>query len=200
MEEQNINKNNMIIHEVKIKKLAAFITGCFFLCSCENKLQAIKDLDAKKTGIEIAKKVTVDYSINGKKRALLTSPIMYRVQDTVPYVEFPNTIHVDFFGETQTIENKLDAKYAKYKESQSKVFLKDSVQVINTKGDTLFCDELYWDRSRTNVEFYTDKPVRIRTRTQIIDGIGMEARQDFKEYHIKQVTGIIKVPSTQFPN
>ena len=105
-----------------------------------------------------------------------------------------------FFGETQTIESTLDAKYAKYKESQSKVFLKDSVQVINTKGDTLFCDELYWDRSRTNVEFYTDKPVRIRTKTQIIYGIGMEARQDFKENHIMQVTGIIKVPSTQFPN
>jgi len=192
----------MINLTADIKFLAAFITGCFFLCSCENSMEAIKELDAKKMGVEEAIKVTVTYSSNGKRKALLTSPIMYRVQDTVPYIEFPKSIHVDFYNEVNndSIESKLDAKYAQYKESQSKVYLRDSVRVLNVSGDTLFCDELYWDMKRTGTEFYTDKPVRIRTRTQIIDGIGMEARQDFKEHHIKQVTGIIKVPSSQFPN
>ena len=51
------------------------------------------------------------------------------------------------------------------------------------KGDTLYCDELWWDRNRTGNEFYTDKPVRIRTKTQIINGTGMEASQDFKNWH-----------------
>ena len=124
---------------------------------------------------------------------------MYRVQDTIPYVEFPKNIHVDFFDIRDSIDSKLDAKYARYKESQSKVFLKDSVRVINVKGDTLYCNELYWDRSHTGAEFYTDKPVRIRTRTEIIDGIGMEARQDFKEWYIIHPTGVIKVSGAQFP-
>ena len=48
-------------------------------------------------------------------------------------------------------------------------------------------------------EFYTELPVRIRTKTQIINGVGMEARQDFKGYVIKKVTGIINVPNSQFP-
>lgn len=192
----------MIIHSADIKLFAAFITGCFFLCSCENDINAIKDLDAKRTGVEEAKKVTVHYSINGKRKALLISPLMYRVQDTVPYVEFPKTIHVDFFSEknSDSVESKLDAQYAKYKETQSIVFLKDSVRVINVLGDTLYCEELYWDVKRTGAEFYTDKPVRIRTRTEIIDGIGMEASQDFKGHHIKQVTGILKVPASEFPD
>ena len=64
----------------------------------------------------------------------------------------------------------------------------------------MYCDELYWVRSHTDAEFYTDKPVRIRRKTEIIDGIGMEAKQDFKEWLIKKVTGIIKVPTEQFPN
>jgi LPS export ABC transporter protein LptC len=192
----------MIIHTSDIKFLAAFITGCFFLCSCENDINAIKDLDAKKMGIEEAIKVTINYSSGGKKKALLTSPLMYRVQDTVPYIEFPKTIHVDFYNEinSDSVESKLDARYAQYKESQSKVLLKDSVRVINVLGDTLYCDELYWDMKRTGTEFYTDKPVRIRTRTQIIDGIGMEAKQDFKEWHIIQPAGFLKVPASQFPN
>lgn len=188
------------MHSVGIKYFAALVTGCFFLYSCENDINAIKELDAKKTGVEVAKKVTIYYSVAGRQKALLTSPLMYRVQDTVPYVEFPNTIHVDFFGESDSVESKLDAGYAKYKETRSIVFLRDSVKVINVLGDTLYSEELYWDINRTGVEFYTDKPVRIRSRTQIIDGIGMEARQDFKEWHIIQSTGFIKVPASQFPN
>lgn len=189
---------NIRIHHIKI--IAALLSGCFFLCSCENDENEIKNLSAKTIGIEEAKDVAVKYSINGKQKAVLTAPLMYRVQDTVPYVEFPKKIHVDFFDALDSIESKLDARYAKYKESQNIVFLRDSVTVINVKGDTLFCDELYWDRSRTNREFYTEKPVRIRTRTHIINGIGMEARQDFKEWTITESTGFIKVPSSQFPN
>ena len=125
---------------------------------------------------------------------------MLRYQDTLPYLEFPKTIHVDFYNDTLLIESRLDALYARYMESENKVFLRDSVKVINLTGDTLYCRELYWDRSKTGKEFYTDKPVRIRTRTQIINGIGMEARQDFKEWHIIQSTGFIKVPASQFPD
>jgi len=182
--------------------VAAFLTGCFFLCSCENDINVINAFNTKKTGVEEARKVTVHYSIGGKRKAVLTSPLMYRVQDTVPYVEFPNTIHVDFYSESNSdsIESKLDARYAKYRETQSIVYLKDSVKVVNVKGDTLYCDELYWDVKRTGSEFYTDKPVRIRTRTEVINGIGMEASQDFKGYHIIHPTGILKVPASQFPD
>jgi LPS export ABC transporter protein LptC len=121
------------------------------------------------------------------------------VQDTVTYVEFPNSLAVDFYSDSGIAESRLTALYARYKENQDIVFLRDSVKVINIKGDTLHCQELYWDRSRTGREFYTDKAVRIRTRTQIIDGIGMEASQDFKQQVIKKPTGIVGVPSSQFP-
>ena len=192
----------MIIYPGNIKILAALLTGCFFLGGCENDPNVIKEFNTKRKGVEEAKTVTVHYSIGGKRKAILRSPLMYRVQDTVPYVEFPNTVHVDFYNEknNDSVESKLDARYAKYKETQSIVFLKDSVKVINVLGDTLYCDEMYWDVKRTGSEFYTDKPVRIRTRTQILNGIGMEARQDFKEWHIIQSTGFIKVPASQFPD
>lgn len=181
--------------------IAVCFSGCIFLCACENKLAAIKDLNSISTGKDEAKNVIIKYSIGGKRKALLTGPVMYRVQDTVAYVEFPKTMHVDFYNDvTDSIESRLDANYAKYQDAQSKVFLRDSIRVINVLGDTLFCDELYWDRSKIGHEFYTDKPVRIRTRNQIIDGIGMDASQDFKEYHIVHPVGAVKVANTQFPN
>ena len=126
---------------------------------------------------------------------------MYNVQDTVPYVEFPKKLHVDFYNDSQIIESKMNAHYAKYKQYQSKVFLKDSVIIINiARGDTLYCNELYWDRNNIGTEFYTDKPVRIRTKTEVIDGLGMESSQDFKNWRILHSVGRISVPASSFPN
>jgi LPS export ABC transporter protein LptC len=180
---------------------AAFITGCIFLCGCENKLSDIKNLNSKSTGKDEAKNVAIKYSVGAKRKALLTAPLMFRVYDTASFVEFTKTIHVDFFDETgNAIESRLDARYAKYKDAQSIVFLKDSVRVTNVLGDTLYCNELFWDRNKKDQEFYTDKPVRIRRRLEIIDGIGLDARQDFKEWHIVKPVGFVKVPASQFPN
>ncbi|MEO8720665.1 MAG: LPS export ABC transporter periplasmic protein LptC [Ginsengibacter sp.] len=178
---------------------AALITGCFFLLSCENSLEDIKKITSKKTGIEVAKDVKIIYSIGSKTKSRITAPLMLRHQEIVPYIEFTKTIHADFFDDSLRIESKMDAHYAKYTESESKVFLRDSVVVTNTKGDTLYCKELYWDRRRTGEEFYTDKPVRIRTKTEILDGDGLDAPQDFSNWHLINGRGIVRVSSSEFP-
>ncbi len=190
----------MLIDKTYFKNIAALLTGCFFLWSCDNKPD-VAAINSSSTGKDEAKNVAIKYSLGANKKAVLTAPIMNRIQAGENYTEFPNTLHVDFFNQTGgTIESRLDAKYARYKDVQGIVFLKDSVKVINTLGDTLYCHELYWDRAKTGQEFYTDKAVRIRTRKQIIDGIGMDARQDFKEWHIVKPIGFIKVPGSDFPN
>lgn len=186
--------------QIHIKKLAAFTAGCFFLCSCENDLDKVQQINSNELGKDVAKNIKTRYSIGGRKKAILTAPLMYKVQDTASYIEFPNTLHVDFYNDKgDSIESRLDAKYAKYRESKSVVFLKDSVRVINVLGDTLYCKQLYWDRNRTGQEFYTDDTVLIRRKMQVIDGIGMDARQDFKEWHIIKPVGKVKVPASDFP-
>ena len=191
----------MTFKKVYIKLSAVFITGCIFLLACENSQKEIDNLTKKKLGVEEAVKVDINYTMAGKTKAKLQSPLMLRVQDTLPYVEFPKKLHVDFYNDSSIIESILDAKYAKYIESQSKILLKDSVRFIGLKnGDTLYCDELYWDRSRTTYQFYTDKPVQIRTKMQIINGTGFETSQDFKDKHVINPTNsFIKVPASQFP-
>jgi hypothetical protein len=179
---------------------AALLTGCIFLSSCENNEAEVNNLYSKKLGIEEAKDIRLNYTMGGKTRAILTSPLMLRVQDTMPYYEFPKTLQTDFYNEAGVVESKLTAMYAKYKESRSIVFLKDSVKVINMeKGDTLYCKELYWDRSKIGMEFFTTDSVRIRTKTQLLNGVGMESSQDFKNWHIIHPTGILNVPASKFP-
>lgn len=184
-----------------IKKIAVFFTGCIFLLACENNSQDIRNATEKKLGIEEATRVDINYTLGGKAKAKLTSPVMLRVEDTLPYVEFPKTLHVDFYNEAGVIESILDARYARYTESQSRVLLRDSVRFIGLKnGDTLYCNELYWDRNRPVYQFYTESPTQVRTKMQNINSIGFEVSQDFKDKNFKQVTNsLIKVPASQFP-
>lgn len=186
---------NQYLH---IKIIVLLLAGCFFMVSCGGNATVVTDT-TKKAGVEVAKDVVVRYSVGKNRKAFLSAPLMYRVADTVVYTEFPKSVHVDFYGDGDTLQSVLDAHYAKYKENESKVFLKDSVRVMNVSGDTLYCDELYWDKSRTGAEFYTDKPIRIRTKSHIINGIGLDAQQDFKAWHIVHPTGFLEVQNSEVP-
>lgn len=177
-------------------KIIVFSIACFFIGSCENDPKVISDLSKNKTTAEEAKDVIGYMSQQGEMRAKLTSPVMLRVQADTQYVEFPKTLHVDFYNDSTKIESWLDARYGKYFESLSKVYLRDSVVVINTKGDTLKSPDLWWDQN-TKL-FYTDKLARYYTKDkQIFGGKGLEATQDLKRVTFKQTIGTVKVSEDQ---
>lgn len=189
----------MYSHFHKVFTTAAFISGCFFISGCENSLKDIEAISSKRIGVEEVKGVEIIYTIGETTKTKLTAPSMFIHQDTVPFVEFTKTLKADFFDDSLNVESKLSAHYGRYMQTESKVFLKDSVIVFNMKGDTLYCNELYWDRSKKGQEFFTDKPVRIRTKTHILDGDGLDAPQDFQSWHLINGRGIVRVPASEFP-
>lgn len=168
----------------------AACTGCLFLFSCENDVNEVDNQFKKKTAVEEAYKVDAYLSGEGKMKARLTAPYMLRYQpanNDSPYIEFPRTLHVDFFDDSTRVESTLDALYAKNKEYEKKVLLRDSVVVINKfRGDTLRTSELWWDQGKET--FYTDKPVQIFQRTKVIYGVGMTSKQDFTDWSIFNIT------------
>lgn len=175
---------------------AALLISCFFVLSCENDINEVNDFLKKQTGVEEALDVTSYMSQEGKIKAKLRSPFMLRHQSDSPYVEFPKTLHVDFFDDSTKIESTVDALYARYREYESKVLLRDSVVVINIlKGDTLRTNELWWDQN--DEKFYTDKPVRIYQKDKTIYGKGLKAAQDFSSYDIFNITGTVLTSGNQ---
>lgn len=171
----------------------------FFLAGCENSEQEIRELTQKKIGVDEARTIETYFSQAGKMRAKLTAPLMYRYQDTLPRVEFPNALHVDFYNDSLQVESVLDALYGRYIEGQKKMYLKDSVVVIQKfNQDTLRCQELWWDQNKEI--FYTDKPVKITKKDgTILPGKGLEASQDFRNIKIINPSqGILPVPESEF--
>jgi LPS export ABC transporter protein LptC len=183
-------------HNNLIKKAAALITGCFFFFACENDLKVIQDLQRSRLSVDEVKTVTSYQSQGGRVKAKLTAPLMLRYYDSVPRVEFPNSLHVDFYNDSLQIESYLDAKKAWYYEQQGKITLSDSVVVIRIDGDTLKTDELFWDQNTHKL--YTKKDVEIRQKTKTIFGKGFESDESLKNGRIDQPTGFILVGASKF--
>ena len=161
------------------------------MIACENDVKQIDSLLQKKTGVEEAVDVTSFMSQDGLMKAKLTAPFMLRYMIDTPYLEFPHKLHVDFYNDTGRVESTLDAKYARYKENERKVYLRDSVRVINViNGDTLKTEELWWDQELQ--EFYTDKPVAVHQKDKTIFGqSGLRAAQNFSWYTFFGTTGTV---------
>jgi len=186
------------LYRTSYKTLAAILIGCFFVCSCENDIEVVQNLNKKTIGVEEGKQIESFLSQGGKVKAKLMAPLMLRYQRDTPRVEFPKTLRVDFYNDSTKIESKLFAKYGHYLENANKVYLRDSVIVFNVKGDTLITKELYWDQLKAT--FYTDKNVIIRTPDQNIYGRGgLEADQNFQWYKITGVhNSYINIPDSSF--
>lgn len=172
---------------------AAFFWGCFFFAGCENDLDKVKAGQERKPAIEEAFKIQSLLSQNGVLKAKLIAPYMLRYSLDTSYLEFTKTLHVNFYDSLGTVESQVDALYGKYLETQSKVYLRDSVVVFNIKGDTLRSPELWWNQNTK--KFYTDKHIRLHTKDKrLYGGKGFEADQDLKHWSIFQPTGVLGVP------
>lgn len=173
-----------------------FHVFCFLaLFSCENDPDVVNRINDHKPSVEEAFNIQSYLSSNGRLRAKLVAPYMKRFMMDTSYIEFPRSLHVNFFDSTGQVESQVDALYGKYLETQSKVYLRDSVVAFSIKGDTLRTPELWWDQNTK--KFYTDKVVRFKSASKIIyGGKGFEADQDLTHYTIFQPTGIIIVPDS----
>jgi LPS export ABC transporter protein LptC len=171
---------------------AAIVGSCLFVFGCENDENTVREWTEKKEMVETAKDVTVLFSQTGNLKANLRAPLMLRYQSDTVMVEFPKSLHVDFYDSAGKRESWVDAKYGKYFESFNRVLLRDSVRVINVKGDTLATSELWWDQNQQ--KFYTDKEVSIiQPDKRIAGGKGLEAGQDLSWYIIKLPSGTVLV-------
>lgn len=186
---------------------AALIMGCFFMCSCENNIDTVKNLGKSSPGVEEGKNIESFLSQGGKMKAKLVAPLMLRYLLDTPRVEFPNRMHVDFYDSLITVESQLNSKFGRYFENENRVFLRDSVVVFSRKGDTLWTDELYWDQNKG--EFYTDKRVKVKkeNNTQYINSIGMRSNLNFTNitfYNVgRNINGEItfmNLPDSTLPN
>ncbi len=102
--------------------------------------------------------------------------------------EFPEGIYMEFYNEEGVMTTTLKANEAKYFKEEDHWRGRGDVVIKNIEnGQQLNTEELFWKPSEERM--FTEKFVKISLPDQVLYGNGLEAKQDFSEYTIKQPEG-----------
>ncbi|RPD40373.1 LPS export ABC transporter periplasmic protein LptC [Chitinophaga barathri] len=146
--------------------------------SCENDINAVREFDINKLGVEQAYDIETIMSQTGHVKGVLTAPYMERHLNNPPHTDFPKGLQVVFYTDSLTKESILTSNFGTYQENSTDIYLRDSVVFISLKtAQRLDCKDLKWD-SKTN-QFTTDRFCRLSTPNDTLYGQGFRANQDF---------------------
>jgi LPS export ABC transporter protein LptC len=150
----------------------------------------ISEMDAmnKVLSTENAENVEITHTDSGYLKVVLKAPKVLAVKDPEnPYVEMKEGLTADFYNRQKEKESNISSEYGINYQAKKLIVLKKNVKVVNTKGEKLFTEELFWDQTKEKI--YTDKFVKIVTPDQTLTGYGMESNQDFTNWQIKKASG-----------
>lgn len=173
--------------------LAVLFSFSALLSSCENEVKEVQKLSRdERIPMEIQKDFLLQYSDSTFIRMELTAPLAESYpQLDIPQREFREGIFVRFLDGYGNESSTLKADYALQLIDKDLWEARGDVVVTNKKGERLNTEKLFW-HSRKEI-IYSDEFVKLTTPTQIIEGKGFQADQDFTEYEINEVSGIINI-------
>jgi LPS export ABC transporter protein LptC len=175
---------------------AVLIAGTALLSSCEKRDLPVRELQIRELPTLSARDVETMYSDSGKVTLLVRSPnIQQFSNDEQPYTLFPEGLTVLFYDKKTEPQASISAKYARYTEKDELWELRDSVVAVNTEGDILETELLFWSEPRESV--WSDRFVRITGKDQIIMGTGFESDPRLSKWKIKNVSATIYVENEQ---
>jgi LPS export ABC transporter protein LptC len=128
---------------------------------------------------------TVNFSDSGKVIAILHAGIIkmyYTRNETL----LENNMQVDFYDENTRIEATITAKRGRVDDLNKDIYIYENVVVRNDSGMVLTTEKLMW--RNTDKKIWTDEFVKIKTKTEDIEGYGFESDQSLKNYTIYKVT------------
>lgn len=170
-----------------------------FFVSCKNNNKDIQDIVQKnEMKVDKADEVNIVYSEGAQVKFRLYTKQLIRNEIARPaYTDLFGGLRLESYDDSLNVESTLTAKYARYYEKKQNVLIKDNIVVVNKKGERLATEELVWNQELG--KFYTEKPVSIRTVSQVIYGDGLEANQDFSWYKISNIKGMVRVKKDEMP-
>lgn len=163
-----------------------------FQTSCKQvEIAKIKAMfDEKNVDVEIADSVRFTYKEGEYKRAIVTAKTLKRYTKSQSKLEFSDGLLVKFFEELRMI-SVLKANYGVNDDANQLITTSGDVHMENEKNEIMESQELIWNIKTKKV--HTDKAIKIKTPDNIIYGIGFEADEDFSNYTIRKVTGVVAI-------
>ena len=165
-----------------------------FLFSCKsNDPKEIKALTEKQNKPTITvKNLETTILDSGKIKHRLITPLLVRYSNAEePFDDFPEGLLFLSYSKTGQVESQIKCTNARHIPKKKLWELNNNIEAINAKGEILNTEQLFWDMSKKLI--YTDKHVKITTKTNTSNGIGFESKEDMSNYKIKKYTGTFDI-------
>jgi LPS export ABC transporter protein LptC len=99
---------------------------------------------------------------------------------------YPEEVKLWFYDKNGKITSEVRGDSAHYYRVKNTYKLIGHVVIHNIeKEETLKTDEFNWLVSEKRI--FTDKAVQLRTRSELVNGVGLDAAQDFSTYSLRHV-------------
>ena len=182
----------LLIPNIRQYIISCTLLSVVLLTSCEeNDIAKVKAMfDEKEVDVEVADSVQFIYKEDQYARAVVTGKTVKRYTRTQNKLEFTDGLIVLFYDQLKLI-SVLQADFAENNDSEQKVLVSGNVYMESAKYERMETQELTWDMRAKRV--YTDKAIKIRTPDHIIYGVGFDSDEDFSNYTIRKVNGIVSV-------
>lgn len=182
----------LLIPNIRQYIITCTLLSVVLLASCEeNDIAKVKAMfDEKEVDVEVADSVQFIYKEDQYARAVVTGKTVKRYTRTQNKLEFTDGLIVRFYDQLKLI-SVLKADFAENNDSEQKVLVSGNVYMESAKYERMETQELTWDMRAKRV--YTDKAIKIRTPDHIIYGVGFDSDEDFSNYTIRKVNGIVSV-------
>ncbi len=157
----------------------------------ENDMAKVKSMfNEKDADVEVADSVKFTYKEGAYIRAIVTGKTIRRYTNSQNKLEFPDGLLVKFFEQLNLI-SVLKADYAENNDAEQLIKISGNVYMENSRYEIMETQELTWNMRTKKV--FTDKPIKIKTTDNIIYGVGFDSDEDFSNYTIRKVNGIVAV-------
>lgn len=161
------------------------------LTACEQTKQT-KKVAPYSGPIEEINDVKLIYSEAAKLKVRLKTPRQLRYLNENR--RYPEQVDIIFYGPSGEPVTTLRSDSGRYDKAKDIYVVMGHVVVVNKqKQEKLLTPELTWNPVTKKV--YTDKPVTVLSQMtgERLNGVGLDANQDFSKYAIRKVTGIFNV-------
>ncbi len=158
-----------------------------------------KAIDPNFISIEEGEDVEIIFSEDGVPTVKVLAPVAVRYNlkpPEVPYTQFPSGLTLEVFNKEGGVNSTLTADEGKMTDGNKDLEVKKNVHILNSKGEELKTDHLVWNKDSKKIS--SDGFVKILTNNEIISGNGFIADENFTNYTIFDISGIVKVRDSEF--
>lgn len=167
--------------------------------SCSNDPEDVRELSEEFLNIEKGKDVTILFTEDALPTIRIEAPSAWRYAANPPdmaYTKFPDGLELYVYDKDGKQESVLRANEGKMADNSEDLEVNGDVQIENVNGEKLNTETLTWNKVDKKIR--SDGFVKIFTNDEIIYGNGFEADENFTNYVIFNISGIVKIKDEEF--